>query len=132
MGNDLTILIGLNFPTPFLHLCSPRYIPFPVVEPTNILYGIFIVVISILFSSFSDAKVKPLLIDLSGEWRFSLDPGNNGISELWATKTLSDFVKLPGTTDENKKGNLNSDNTETTHLSREYTFRRPTATIPPL
>lgn len=77
---------------------------------------------SMMFSSFSDAKVKPLLIDLSGEWRFSLDPGNKGISELWATKTLNDFVKLPGTTDENKKGNLNSDNKETTHLSREYSW----------
>jgi len=81
-----------------------------------------LLVMSMVFSSFSGAKVKPLLIDLSGEWRFSLDPGNNGISELWATKTLNDFVKLPGTTDENKKGNLNSDNKETTHLSREYSW----------
>lgn len=63
-----------------------------------------------------------MVIDLSGEWRFSLDPGNKGISELWATKTLNDFVRLPGTTDENKKGNLNSDKKETTHLSREYSW----------
>jgi beta-galactosidase/beta-glucuronidase len=77
---------------------------------------------SILFLSLAAANDKPMEMDLSGDWHFSLDPGNKGISQLWASKTLNDFVKLPGTTDENKKGTLNSDNKETTHLSREYTW----------
>jgi len=43
-------------------------------------------------------------IDLSGVWKFQLDSANVGIQEKWFNKQFDDSVKLPGTTDENKKG----------------------------
>ncbi|MFM7181744.1 MAG: sugar-binding domain-containing protein [Verrucomicrobiales bacterium] len=44
------------------------------------------------------------VIDLSGQWRFELDGKDEGISAKWNTRELGDTVKLPGTTDENRKG----------------------------
>jgi hypothetical protein len=43
-------------------------------------------------------------IDLSGVWKFQLDPDNIGITEKWFNKEFSDSVLLPGTTDINRKG----------------------------
>ena len=43
-------------------------------------------------------------IDLSGTWKFQLDSANVGIHEKWFNIEFSDSVRLPGTTDENKKG----------------------------
>ena len=74
------------------------------------------------FTAFSSEKVGRKTLDLAGEWRFYLDPENKVTSENWQSKTFSEFVKLPGTTDENKKGILNTNKTETTHLSREFTW----------
>jgi beta-galactosidase len=41
-------------------------------------------------------------VDLSGVWRFSLDPKDEGLSSQWFSKTLasSEKIPLPGTTDE--------------------------------
>ena len=44
------------------------------------------------------------IIDLSGTWKFQLDSANMGIQEKWFNSEFSDSVRLPGTTDENKKG----------------------------
>jgi len=43
-------------------------------------------------------------MDLSGTWNFQLDSANVGIQEKWFNAALNDSLKLPGTTDENKKG----------------------------
>ena len=60
-------------------------------------------------------------IDLKGEWRFKLDPENKGVEEKWYQENYSETVKLPGTTDINKKGYLNKDTT-TMHLNREWIY----------
>jgi len=43
-------------------------------------------------------------IDLSGTWKFQLDPENVGMKDEWYKDGFNDSVTLPGTTDENKKG----------------------------
>ncbi len=43
-------------------------------------------------------------LDLSGIWKFRLDSANVGIRGKWFNNEFRDSVKLPGTTDENKKG----------------------------
>jgi len=82
----------------------------------------FLLAMGMFLTAFSSEKSGRQVLDLSGEWRFFLDPENKATAENWQTKTFNDFVKLPGTTDENKKGILNSNKTETTHLSREYSW----------
>ncbi len=42
--------------------------------------------------------------DLSGIWKFQLDPDNVGMRDQWYSQEFSDSIPLPGTTDENKKG----------------------------
>ena len=43
-------------------------------------------------------------MDLSGIWKFQLDSANVGLREKWFARELNDSVRLPVTTDENKKG----------------------------
>jgi len=43
-------------------------------------------------------------MDLSGTWRFRLDPKHVGIEEKWFATRLPDEIDLPGTTDEAKLG----------------------------
>ncbi len=43
-------------------------------------------------------------IDLSGTWRFRLDPQHVGLQEKWFTTRLPQEMHLPGTTDEAKLG----------------------------
>lgn len=79
-------------------------------------------VIFLMFFSCTTAEKYRQVIDLSGEWKFSLDPENKGLNDKWEIKSLVEIVKLPGTTDENKKGIKNLNTQETTNLSREYTW----------
>ncbi|MDA1044929.1 MAG: beta-galactosidase, partial [Verrucomicrobia bacterium] len=44
------------------------------------------------------------VINLAGHWAFCLDPDNVGIRQQWFLRDLDDTVRLPGTTDENAKG----------------------------
>ncbi|MTI40602.1 sugar-binding domain-containing protein [Fulvivirga lutimaris] len=60
-------------------------------------------------------------VDLQGEWQFALDTANIGNEQQWYLSDLNDIVKLPGTTDSNKKGILNQDTT-TMHLNRVYKY----------
>ena len=60
-------------------------------------------------------------VTLAGEWRFALDPVDQGIQQRWFQKTLEDTIPLPGTTDEARKGTLNSAR-ETEHLTRLYPY----------
>lgn len=43
-------------------------------------------------------------LDLSGEWRFQLDPTDVGEAENWPVKPLSDKMSLPGSVQESRKG----------------------------
>lgn len=61
-------------------------------------------------------------IDLQGRWDFRIDSLDKGIEEKWYTASFSDSIKLPGTTDTNKKGVLNAKMDETTYLSRIYSY----------
>ncbi len=73
-------------------------------------------------------------IDLNGTWEFSLDKDNKGIYQQWYLAALGDTIRLPGTTDSNQKGVLNTDTT-TLHLNRVYRYEgaawyRKTVIIP--
>ena len=73
-------------------------------------------------------------IDLQGEWQFALDSSQNGEKQQWYLSDFDDSVTLPGTTDSNQKGLLNTDST-TLHLNRVYTYEgmawyRKKVTIP--
>ena len=54
---------------------------------------------------FQADTVGPNVISLAGEWKFRFDPENKGIAEEWFKKSdFGDMINLPGTTDEQKKG----------------------------
>jgi len=42
--------------------------------------------------------------DLSGIWKFKLDPDNIGMKNQWFREAFNDSIPLPGTTDEHKQG----------------------------
>lgn len=62
------------------------------------------------------------LIDLSGRWDFQLDPQDKGIGDKLWKAALAESVTLPGTTDSNRKGDTNTNRSETTYLSRYYKY----------
>ena len=64
-------------------------------------------------------------ISLAGQWKFDLDPKNAGINEGWFGKSLPETVKLPGSTDENRKGTPNTRPPDLQHLSRLYEYSGP-------
>jgi len=56
-------------------------------------------VILLLFflSCFASGNVRAAeTMDLSGRWRFALDPNDNGVTNSWFTNDLPDKIKLPG------------------------------------
>ncbi len=61
-------------------------------------------------------------IDLSGTWKFQLDPENVGVQNKWFSKEFNDSIQLPGTTDENKKGVL-KDEKAADRLSRVWYWK---------
>ena len=67
------------------------------------------------------AAPAPEKVSLAGDWRFALDPQNEGVSGQWFQQDLADQIQLPGTTDEAKKGALNQTN-ETDRLTRLYPY----------
>jgi len=86
---------------------------------------IILLIISVIVCSSclqQQKKYERSRIDLQGEWQFQLDSLNKGIEENWQTAVFNDLVQLPGTTDTNKKGFLNTKMDETTHLSRIYSY----------
>ena len=78
-------------------------------------------------------------VSLAGTWRFALDPKDLGDKERWFSRGLTDTIRLPGTTDEAKKGEgvlsgqavesihpqmLDADRSArfTSHLSRRFPY----------
>ena len=43
-------------------------------------------------------------IDLTGTWKFAMDPSDKGITEAWFSQELKDTLKLPGSLTSNGKG----------------------------
>lgn len=82
---------------------------------------LLLVSISLMSFSLDNENVRKR-IDLKGSWAFRLDSLNKGVKENWQTVDFVDRVFLPGTTDTNRKGILNTKTDETTHLSRIYSY----------
>ena len=62
-----------------------------------------------------------VLRSLAGQWRFELDPSDEGVSGGWFNRALAGTVQLPGTTDTNQQGTKD----EVRHadrLSRKWTY----------
>lgn len=66
--------------------------------------SIMAVMLSVMTCISASAAVNPEKIPLSGEWRFRLDPADEGVTDKWFDTTLPDSVMLPGSTDENGYG----------------------------
>ncbi|MBR6945216.1 MAG: beta-glycosidase [Prevotella sp.] len=66
----------------------------------------------------SVAQQRSEYIDLQGNWMFSLDPEGS----VTPSTRLVDEIRLPGTTDTNRKGNVLKDTLQTGHLSRLYSY----------
>lgn len=64
--------------------------------------------------AFSSCNASPQVISLAGEWRFALDPEDAGVKEQWQMKELSGKVRLPGSLQEQGKGNDVSTDTKWT------------------
>ncbi len=61
-----------------------------------------LLVLLVLASLVSAERAMPL----SGDWRFALDPENEGIEQQWFNKQLPDTINLPASTDQRGKGTL--------------------------
>ena len=64
----------------------------------------FLLLIIFIFLIYSCKVTQPENIDLSGEWKFQMDPDDVGVKEEWYNRELSDSVHLPGSMVENGKG----------------------------
>jgi len=63
-------------------------------------------------------------IDLTGEWRVSLDPDDVGVESHWYDRSLQQPISLPGTTDEAELGDPSAGR-ETGHLTRAHRYEGP-------
>lgn len=67
------------------------------------------------------------LLDLSGKWEIALDTADIGIKEKWYTKSFSDTIQLPGTTDLAEMGFPNLlepklEKPQLLHLTRKHSY----------
>ena len=62
-------------------------------------------------------------LSLAGTWRFRLDPEDRGFREQWELQNLQETVRLPGSTDENRKGFRNVSKPNYDYLSRIWEYR---------
>jgi beta-galactosidase len=67
------------------------------------------------------AAPVPEKVSLAGEWRFALDPKNEGLTGNWFQRDLTETIQLPATTDEAQKGALN-EATEAGRLTRLHPY----------
>lgn len=82
------------------------------------LFVLIAAVILVVSCNSETAKEKRKRIDLSGSWELRLDTADVGVNEGWYNASFDDSMTLPGTTDTNRKGTLNTQTDETTHLTR--------------
>lgn len=64
------------------------------------------------------------VLDLAGQWTIRLDPEKNGVDAKLYDATFEETIQLPGTTDEARLGDRNTD-APRAHLSREYEYVGP-------
>ncbi len=64
------------------------------------------------------------VLPLEGSWKFRLDPEDVGVAEGWFAQELDDTVRLPGTTDENRRG-IKKDESCIDRLSRVWFWKGP-------
>lgn len=86
------------------------------------LIGILLFSFVFLYSPWAQTTSLRKVINLSGTWNFQLDPQEKGEQEMFWKTDLPETVVLPGTTDTNKKGDKNTNQSETTYLSRLYKY----------
>lgn len=65
-------------------------------------FFLFWALISLVF--FLSCKETSSELSLAGEWQFALDPADAGIGQEWQNKDLRDVVRLPGSLQEQRKG----------------------------
>lgn len=90
--------------------------------------NLIVTLLSVLLSISIETNARQIereKIDLTGYWHFQSDIQNQGIELQYWNKTLPEQVLLPGTTDTNRKGKLNTHSKETSNLSRFYTYQGP-------
>ncbi len=75
----------------------------------------------VLLSCSSNRIITREKKDLSGIWQFATDSADAGVKQRWYLTNRKETVNLPGTTDLNKKGILNTDSSKM-HLSRVYKY----------
>lgn len=81
----------------------------------------YLILLIAFFACNAPKKEYRANLDLSGQWQFALDTAKVGVNQQWYLSDLSDSISLPGTTDSNKKGFLNSDTT-TMYPNRVYKY----------
>jgi beta-galactosidase len=72
------------------------------------LKNLMILVLLVLLCSQSSSAQTPYVDvprDLSGLWRFSLDPTDAGVKQLWQSKQLPEYIRLPGILQSQSRGN---------------------------
>jgi hypothetical protein len=92
-------------------------------NPTHRIYLLSISLLLFLSCDRYDQNTR-LVVDISGTWQFALDTADVGIEQKWYLTELDDSINLPGTTDSNLKGFVNTDTT-TQHLNRQYLYEGP-------
>jgi len=75
---------------------------------------ITLLILSVFLTLATFGQTSTNKIDLSGNWKFAVDPGDKGIAEKWYEKNLQDSVSLPGSMSTNNKGEEVSLNTQWT------------------
>ncbi|HOX38247.1 MAG TPA: discoidin domain-containing protein [Candidatus Brocadiia bacterium] len=87
-------------------------------------FGLTVCALLLSLASCAGSGARPAPISLAGEWEFRLDPNCVGARENWSAAAFGEKARLPGTTDENRKGAKN-DKAEVSMLSRVYTYVGP-------
>lgn len=65
---------------------------------------IAVILLIFIFSQGCQSSIPEQKIDLSGEWQFTIDPDDIGVSEEWYLQPLPDVITLPGSMATNHKG----------------------------
>lgn len=83
-----------------------------------------VILVALLAGHLQPARADEATLPLAGAWKFRLDAEDIGVKEKWFAQTFGDTVQLPGTTDENHKGEL-KDEQCTDRLSRVWYWKGP-------
>ena len=68
------------------------------------LRTLFILLSLTFLPNYSMIVAQTTGMDLSGIWRFQIDRNDVGVQEKWFSKQLNDHIALPGSMNENRKG----------------------------